>query len=66
MTALRLLLPVLLALALWQGAVTLLAMPPFILPDPLRVARTLADLDGADGVSRVHVAEALGYRAGTG
>jgi putative hydroxymethylpyrimidine transport system permease protein len=41
MTALRLLLPVLLALALWQGAVTLLAMPPFILPDPLRVARTL-------------------------
>jgi len=32
----------------------------------LRVARTLADLDGADGVTRVHVAEALGYRAGTG
>jgi putative hydroxymethylpyrimidine transport system permease protein len=41
MTALRLFLPVILALALWQGAVTLLAMPPFILPDPLRVARTL-------------------------
>ncbi|HBM59708.1 MAG TPA: ABC transporter permease [Citreicella sp.] len=41
MTALRLFLPVMLALALWQGAVTLLAMPPFILPDPLRVARTL-------------------------
>jgi magnesium chelatase family protein len=28
----------------------------------LRVARTLADLDGADGVGRVHVAEALAYR----
>jgi magnesium chelatase family protein len=28
----------------------------------LRVARTLADLDGADGVSRLHVAEALSYR----
>jgi magnesium chelatase family protein len=29
----------------------------------LRVARTLADLDGADGVGRVHFAEALSYRA---
>jgi magnesium chelatase family protein len=28
----------------------------------LRVARTLADLEGAAGVRRVHVAEALGYR----
>ncbi len=28
----------------------------------LRVARTLADLDGADGVTRLHVAEALSYR----
>ncbi|MCP5366612.1 MAG: YifB family Mg chelatase-like AAA ATPase [Hyphomicrobiales bacterium] len=28
----------------------------------LRVARTLADLDGSDGVRRVHVAEALSYR----
>ncbi len=28
----------------------------------LRVARTLADMDGADGVARVHVAEALSYR----
>ncbi|HJS30407.1 MAG TPA: YifB family Mg chelatase-like AAA ATPase [Alphaproteobacteria bacterium] len=28
----------------------------------LRVARTLADLDGAAGVARVHVAEALSYR----
>ena len=29
----------------------------------LRVARTLADLDGADGVGRIHLAEALSYRA---
>ena len=28
----------------------------------LRVARTLADLDGAGGVARRHVAEALSYR----
>jgi magnesium chelatase family protein len=29
----------------------------------LRVARTLADLDGLDKVGRVHLAEALSYRA---
>jgi magnesium chelatase family protein len=29
----------------------------------LRVARTLADLDGADMVGRLHLAEALSYRA---
>jgi magnesium chelatase family protein len=29
----------------------------------LRVARTLADLDGAETVARMHVAEALSYRA---
>jgi magnesium chelatase family protein len=28
----------------------------------MRVARTLADLDGAEGVRRIHVAEALSYR----
>ncbi len=32
----------------------------------LRVARTIADLDGADGVGRPHVAEALGFRMGSG
>ncbi len=29
----------------------------------LRVARTLADLDGADKVGRIHLAEALSYRS---
>jgi magnesium chelatase family protein len=29
----------------------------------LRVARTLADIDGADKVGKVHLAEALSYRA---
>jgi magnesium chelatase family protein len=28
----------------------------------LKVARTIADLDGADTVRRVHIAEALSYR----
>ncbi len=28
----------------------------------LRVARTIADLAGADGIGRIHVAEALSYR----
>jgi magnesium chelatase family protein len=31
----------------------------------LKVARTLADLDGVDKVGRVHIAEALSYRAET-
>jgi len=30
----------------------------------LKLARTLADLDGADGVRRTHLAEALSYRGG--
>jgi magnesium chelatase family protein len=29
----------------------------------LRVARTLADLDGTDVIGRLHLAEALSYRA---
>ena len=32
----------------------------------LRLARTLADLDGKDGVGRAHVAEAVGYRRAMG
>ena len=30
----------------------------------LKLARTIADLDGADAVSRAHIAEALAYRSG--
>ena len=32
----------------------------------LKVARTLADLDGAETVGRIHLAEALSYRSGAG
>ena len=28
----------------------------------LKVARTLADLDGSDNVGRIHLAEAISYR----
>ena len=31
----------------------------------LRVARTLADLDGVESVARIHIAEALSYRGET-
>jgi len=31
----------------------------------LRVARTLADLDGEDAVARIHIAEALSCRGET-
>jgi magnesium chelatase family protein len=31
----------------------------------LRVARTLADLDGAEGIAHAHIAEALSYRGET-
>ena len=30
----------------------------------LKVARTLADLDGAETVGRIHLAEAISYRVG--
>ncbi|MDY8110190.1 ABC transporter permease [Fulvimarina sp. 2208YS6-2-32] len=38
--ALRILVPVLCALALWQAAILAWDVPPYILPGPLRVART--------------------------
>jgi magnesium chelatase family protein len=30
----------------------------------LRIARTIADLEGSDGILTAHIAEALGYRLG--
>ncbi len=41
MTALRIGLPLLLGLTLWQGVILALDMPSFILPGPLRVAEAL-------------------------
>jgi len=41
MSLMRLLLPLLLAVALWRGAILALDMPSFILPGPLRVAEAL-------------------------
>ena len=32
----------------------------------LRVARTIADLEGSTGIGRPHIAEALGYRRRAG
>jgi magnesium chelatase family protein len=32
----------------------------------LRLARTIADLSGADGVGKAHIAEAVGYRRALG
>lgn len=43
MTVLRMLVPVLLGLALWQAVILLWEVPPFILPGPVRVAGTLWD-----------------------
>lgn len=43
MTALRIVVPVLLGLALWQAVIVVWDVPPFILPGPVRVAGTLWD-----------------------
>ena len=43
MTVLRMLVPVLLGLALWQAVILVWDVPPFILPGPVRVAGTLWD-----------------------
>jgi magnesium chelatase family protein len=49
-------------LALLRQAAETLALSARGFHRTLRVARTLADLDGSDTVARVHVAEALSYR----
>src|SRR5690606_17749504 len=51
-------------LALLREAADRLALSARGFHRVLRVARTLADLDGRDGVGRIHVAEAIGYRQG--
>jgi magnesium chelatase family protein len=52
-------------LALLRHAAETLALSARGFHRTLRVARTLADLDGSQGVARVHVAEALSYRGET-
>ena len=48
--------------ALLSDAAEKLALTARAYHRTLKVARTIADLDGADGVARVHIAEALSYR----
>nr|WP_290752209.1 ATP-binding protein [Henriciella sp.] len=50
------------ASALLSDAAAKLALSARAYHRVLKVARTIADLDGAGGVRRVHVAEALSYR----
>ncbi len=52
-------------LALLQDAAKTLSLSARGYHRTLRVARTLADLDGEDTVARIHVAEALSYRGET-
>ena len=52
-------------LALIRQAADTLALSARGYHRTLRVARTLADLDGAETVGRIHVAEALSYRGET-
>jgi magnesium chelatase family protein len=49
-------------IALLEGAVTRSVLSARAFDRVVRVARTIADLAGADGISREHVAEALLYR----
>lgn len=49
-------------LTLLRDAADALALSACCYHRALRVARTLADLDGEEHVARIHVAEALSYR----
>ena len=51
------------ARGLFERSVSLLGLTMRAFVRSLRVARTLADLDGAESLSGAHAAEALGYRA---
>ena len=50
------------ALALLQEATKAMQLSARGFHRVLRVARTIADLDGCKQIGRVHLAEALGYR----
>jgi magnesium chelatase family protein len=52
-------------LTLLRDAADALSLSPRGYHRTLRVARTLADLDGAEQVGRIHIAEALSYRGET-
>jgi magnesium chelatase family protein len=52
-------------LTLLRDAAEALALSPRGYHRTLRVARTLADLDGEERVGRIHIAEALSYRGET-
>lgn len=68
----RVLLPLLLLIALWQGAVIALALPPFILPAPLAVltegwnSRALLATHGLTTLGEVLIGLALGSALGAG
>ncbi|MFP7723782.1 YifB family Mg chelatase-like AAA ATPase [Lysobacter sp. A3-1-A15] len=50
--------------ALLERAVDALQLSARSMHRILRVARTIADLDGSDSIATVHVSEAIGYRRG--
>jgi magnesium chelatase family protein len=52
-------------LTLLRDAADALSLSPRGYHRTLRVARTLADLDGAEQVGRIHIAAALSYRGET-
>ena len=52
-------------IALLRQAADTLALSARGFHRTLKVARTLADLDGVENVGRIHIAESLSYRAET-